>query len=184
MALLLAFIGGRWSSGQYNPSYFVPCDMKEKTTTTTTMATTTPATLPPVSGQQNVQEIVTQCQPKNADHEAALQKEMVDYEKSARFDAKIKEVQGKVGAAVHHVSIEAFLREKVLRPNWSVLELGCAAGVMLQMVQRAYVGGIGAHKQLVGVELVPGWVKFAQEYFKDISIFQGMRQQNTGGGGS
>jgi hypothetical protein len=152
--------------------------MKEKTTT----ATTTPATLPPVSGQQNVQEIVTQCQPKNADQEAALQKEMVDYEKSGRVGGKIKEVQGKVDVALHHVSIDTFLREKVLRPNWSVLELGCAAGAMLQMVQRAYVGGIGAHKELVGVELVPGWVRFAQEYFKDINIFQGMRQQNTGGG--
>jgi hypothetical protein len=137
-----------------------------------------------VSGEQNVQEIGTQCQPKNADQEAGLQKEMVDYKKSGRSKSKIREVQGRDGVAILHVSIDTFLREKVLRPNWSVLELGCAADAMLQMVQRAYVGGIGAHKELVGVELVPGWVKFGQEYFKDISIFQGMRQQNTGGGGS
>jgi hypothetical protein len=55
---------------------------------------------------------------------------------------------------------------------------------MLQMVQQGYVGGIGVHNELIEVELIPGWVKFAQEYFKDISIFQDMQQQNMGGGGS
>jgi hypothetical protein len=54
------------------------------------------------------------------------------------------------------------------------LELGCAAGMMLKMAQTAYKDGLGQHKELVGVELVTGWVKWAQMYFtKDIQIFEG-----------
>ena len=54
-----------------------------------------------------------------------------------------------------------------------MLELGCATGMVLQMVQRAYTQLGYEHKELVGVELVTGWVKFAQSYHKEIKIFEG-----------
>ena len=122
------------------------------------------------------------CEPVTDEDKSFLKKEIADYEKSKRFTDKLKEVRGTARVAAHHAAIDKFLKEKVLRPGWSVLELGCAAGAMLQMVQRAYDGGtsnggkgIGQHKEMVGVELVTGWVKFAQEYFKDkgIDVFEG-----------
>jgi 2-polyprenyl-3-methyl-5-hydroxy-6-metoxy-1,4-benzoquinol methylase len=122
----------------------------------------------------NVQEAVTVCIPITPEQKAALSKEISDYEKSSRFTLKVKEVQGKERVAQHHIAINKYLKEKVLQPGWSVLELGCAAGMMLKMVQEAYEsGGIGAHQELVGVELVTGWVKFAQSYHKSIKVFEG-----------
>jgi SAM-dependent methyltransferase len=115
------------------------------------------------------------CEPITLEDKALLKKEISDYEKSQRFRDKLKEVRGEMKVAAHHASIDHFLKEKVLRPGWSVLELGCAAGAMLQMVQRQYEGGIGEHGAMVGVELVTGWVRFAQNYFanKGIDVFQG-----------
>jgi cyclopropane fatty-acyl-phospholipid synthase-like methyltransferase len=94
-----------------------------------------------------------------------LEQEISDYEKSSRFQDKILEVRGELDAAIHHKAIDAYLREKVLQPNWSVLELGCAAGKMIAMVESWYNTQNHPHKELVGVELVPGWVDFAKSYF-------------------
>jgi hypothetical protein len=121
----------------------------------------------------NVQEAVTECIPITSGQKAALQKEISDYEKSTKFTLKVREVQGTEPVAKHHIAINKYLKEKVLQPGWSVLELGCAAGMMLKMVQQAYDSGIGAHKELVGVELVTGWVKFAQSHHKEIKVFKG-----------
>jgi hypothetical protein len=121
----------------------------------------------------NVQEAVTTCTPITPEQTTALKSEINDYEKSKRFRRKIQEVKGSFKVAVHHVAIEKYLREKVLEPGWSVLELGCAAGMMLQMVKRAYAKAGSEHKELVGVELVTGWVNFAQSYYKDIKVFEG-----------
>jgi cyclopropane fatty-acyl-phospholipid synthase-like methyltransferase len=96
-----------------------------------------------------------------------LKKEIADYEKSSRFQAKIKEVRGELDVAIHHKAIDTYLREKVLQPNWSVLELGCAAGKMISMVESWYNTENHPHRELVGVELVPGWVDFAKSYFPD-----------------
>jgi phospholipid N-methyltransferase len=62
---------------------------------------------------------------------------------------------------------------KILQPGWYVLELGCATGMMLQMVQRAYTQLGTEHKELASVELVTGWVKFAHSYHKEIKVFEG-----------
>jgi 2-polyprenyl-3-methyl-5-hydroxy-6-metoxy-1,4-benzoquinol methylase len=121
----------------------------------------------------NVQEAVTVCIPITSVQKSALQKEIRDYEKSKRFTDKVNEVKGTQKVGPIHLAIEKFLKENVLQPDWSVLELGCAAGMMLKLVQQAYQGGIGAHKELVGVELVTGWVKFAQSYHNDIKVFEG-----------
>lgn len=143
----------------------------------------TPSMRPTVSNEDqngflvvgSMEQIVSQCLPITTRENEELRAEILHYEKSQRFHDKIAEVRGSAGVAAHHKSIDAFLKSKVLRPGWSVLELGCAAGAMLQMVKRAYEDGIGEHKEFVGVELVTGWVKFAQEYFADkgIHVFEG-----------
>ena len=121
----------------------------------------------------NVQEAVTVCTPITPEQTAALKSEIRDYEASKRFTDKLDEVQGKTPVAAHHVAIEKYLREKVLQEGWSVLELGCAAGMMLQLVKQGYEKAGNKHKEFVGVELVTGWVKFAQAHHTDIQIFEG-----------
>jgi hypothetical protein len=133
----------------------------------------------------NVQEAVTVCIPITLNQKAALQKEIKDYEASEKFMLKIDEVKGldrenphdisidKYRVNPHHISIDKYLREKVLQPDWSILELGCAAGMMLRMVKQAYDDVNIAHKELIGVELVTGWVTFAQSYHKDIKVYEG-----------
>jgi SAM-dependent methyltransferase len=121
----------------------------------------------------NVQEVVTACTPITQEQTEALKSEIADYEKSRKFQIKILEVQDKRKAAASYVAIEKYLRENVLEAGWSILELGCAAGMMLQMVKRAYEKVGSEHKELVGVELVTGWVTFAQSYFTDIQVFEG-----------
>jgi len=116
---------------------------------------------------------VTKCLPITKAQTDALQQEIKDYEGSQRFNAKVKEVKGITNVVARHKAINKYLSEKVLQPGWSVLELGCAAGMMLKMVDRAYEAGIGAHEDLVGLELVTGWVKFAQSYHKEIKTFEG-----------
>jgi len=64
-----------------------------------------------------------------------------------------------------------FIKE-YLDPGMNILDLGAAAGYMLQQVYEAYdeldrLKGTKKGK-FVGVELTTGWVKFAQDYFKDI----------------
>jgi hypothetical protein len=121
----------------------------------------------------NVQEVVTACTPISPEQSEGLKAEINAYEKSIRFQIKILEVQDKYEVAAHHVAIAKYLRENVLEAGWSILELGCAAGMMLQMVKRAYAAAGIEHKELVGVELVTGWVTFAQSYFTDIQVFEG-----------
>mmetsp|Transcript_7498 Transcript_7498/g.21910 ORF Transcript_7498/g.21910 Transcript_7498/m.21910 type:complete len:340 (-) Transcript_7498:115-1134(-) len=128
---------------------------------------------PPPIG--DLEKIVAQCKPITEEERQGLQREIRDYEGQTRFHQKIQEVEGKRKTDAHHVAIDKYLKERVLRPGWSVLELGCAAGTMLQMVKRAYAAGIGDHGDFVGVELVTGWVRFAEKYFADkgISVFEG-----------
>ena len=113
------------------------------------------------------------CTPITQEQQANLKREILDYEKSQKFRGKIGEVQKRVKVAAHHKAIDLYLRSRVLQPRWrSILELGCAAGKMLHMVQEAYqkeprlmAGKQGGPSSMVGVELVTGWVKFAQSYF-------------------
>jgi hypothetical protein len=102
-----------------------------------------------------------------------LKAEAAHYEKIKKFKAKIREAKGEAPVASPHASVIKFLSEKMLDPGMSILELGCAAGVMLKLVKQAYVDGIGGYGDLVGVELVQGWVDFARSYFTDIKVFQG-----------
>lgn len=80
------------------------------------------------------------------------------------------ECKGEDKVAPHHKAILLYLKEKVLQKGWSVLDLGAAAGGMLRMVIDAYNQEKrlkGKRGKFQGVELVPGWVKFASEYFSD-----------------
>jgi len=122
-----------------------------------------------------IQAAVTKCDPITDKEKATLQSEIEDYQKSEKFLSKIREAKGEVELGAHHKAIMKYLKEKVLQPKWSILDLGCAAGAMLKAVKQAYEEdfGIGSHNHLVGIELTTGWVKFAQGYYKDISIYEG-----------
>ena len=106
-----------------------------------------------------------------------LKEEIEDYEKSSKFQDKIEEVKGENKVAIHHVAINNYLQEKLLQPNWSILELGCATGKMIHMVESYYKESNHPYKDMVGIELVPGWVRFAQSYYpsieSEIQIYEG-----------
>mgnify|MGYP006130336839 FL=1 len=112
------------------------------------------------------------CEPVSAAQTAELRAEIKDYERSKRFKEKIKEARGVVPLAATHVSIMAYLKT-VLEPNWSVIELGCAAGVMLRLVKELYDERNMPLKHIAGVELVPGWVRESKTYLDDIYIQEG-----------
>mmetsp|Transcript_17242 Transcript_17242/g.35516 ORF Transcript_17242/g.35516 Transcript_17242/m.35516 type:complete len:236 (+) Transcript_17242:257-964(+) len=86
-----------------------------------------------------------------------------------RFQHKIKEARGEADLDTHHVAILKYLKENVLQPGWSVLELGCAAGGVLNAVRKLYKSdpylSSSSHGNFFGVELVTGWVDFAKEHF-------------------
>jgi SAM-dependent methyltransferase len=172
----VCFVAGYVYSSVSGPSADPTAYLQTMASITTTVSSA-PVIKTLSSGQSkptgDVQADVTKCLPITKAQTDALQHEIKDYEDSKRFNEKVEEVKGMVGVALHHTAIDKYLREKVLQPGWSVLELGCAAGMMLQMVDRAYEAGIGTHGELVGVELVTGWVKFAQSYHKKIKIFEG-----------
>ena len=138
--------------------------------------------VPDSNEAQHVYNIVQMCKSKNPKDEEQLSKEIEEYEKNWRFQSKIREVKGEEQLAAHHQGIIKYLKDGVLEPNWSILELGCAAGGMLREVQKAYDEPNGnlssSYKDLVGVELVTGWVKWAQEYYptlggNHIHIYEG-----------
>lgn len=116
---------------------------------------------------------VSDCLPISLEEKVSLRNEIAEYEKSTKFKNKIAEVLGEISPGAHHVAIAKYLINNVLQPGWSILELGCAAGMMLQMVQHAYKAGLGNHGKLVGVELVKGWVDFAQRHHHDMSVYEG-----------
>jgi len=102
-----------------------------------------------------------------------IAKEISAYEKSSKFESKIQEAKGEKPPGSTHLAIQKYLAELVLEPGWSILELGCAAGGMLRLVQQSYFTHIGNYKRMAGVELVHGWVERAPGYMSDIPIFQG-----------
>ena len=126
-----------------------------------------------VFNDTNAMQFVRSCEAKTKDERDKLVAEIQKYEKSTKFFEKIREAKGEIGATAGHKGIVTYLREKILQPGWSVLELGCAAGGMLRFVQDYYHTQSFPHGSLVGVELVTGWVNFAQTYYKDIKIYEG-----------
>jgi len=104
-----------------------------------------------------------------------LAQEISDYESMQKFQDKIDEVNGTAAMALHHVAIRDYLYSKILVPGWSVLELGCAAGMMLKTAREWYTKNGHSHGAFVGLELVTGWVNFARDYFNptEISIHEG-----------
>ena len=101
-----------------------------------------------------------------------LRAEIRSYERSKRFMQKIEEAKGTAPLSTTHASIIRYLKT-VLEPNWSVIELGCAAGVMLRLVKELYEEREMSLKYIAGVELVPGWVRESRTYLDDIDVFEG-----------
>jgi hypothetical protein len=114
-----------------------------------------------------------QCQPKTEHKVEMLKKEIAEYEAHRKFSGKIKEAKGEAEVGAHHVAIIQFLKEYVLEDKMSIMELGCAAGSILRMTRDVYKDMNRPHGDLVGVELVTGWVEWAQGHFTDLKIFEG-----------
>jgi len=137
---------------------------------TSTIPTVAKTTLNNPNDEQSMEWIVHQCQARTNQDMAHLKKEISDYEKSSKFQAKINEVKG--GSITEgRENMLDFIKE-YLDPGMNILDLGAAAGIMLQKIHRAYdeidrLKGTNKGK-FVGVELTTGWVKFAQDYFKNI----------------
>jgi SAM-dependent methyltransferase len=101
-----------------------------------------------------------------------LQAEIKHYEVSQKFKDKIEEARGTQSLAATHVSIISYLKT-VLEPDWSVIELGCAAGVMLRLVKELYEERDMPLTHIAGVELVSGWVRESKTYLDNIDIHEG-----------
>jgi 2-polyprenyl-3-methyl-5-hydroxy-6-metoxy-1,4-benzoquinol methylase len=143
-------------------------DVESSTPFITQIATSTTAANNNSLERETIEDIVNKCFPKSAEEEEELKNEIKHYEKSSKFKAKIKETQGEAVLAAHHISIIKYLKENVLEEGWSVLDLGAAAGGMLQAVLTAYdeVPSLkGSRGRFQGIELTTGWVEFASKYF-------------------
>lgn len=129
------------------------------------------------STSQGRTDVDLRCIPLSDLQRDRLRQEIRDYEQSEKFTDKIKELRGEAPIAAHHASIRSYLQDRVLDPGWSVLELGCAAGMMLNVAYEWFKSNNHTYGDLVGVELVTGWVKSSQKYFADtknpIKVFEG-----------
>ena len=112
------------------------------------------------------------CLRRTDDEIRELKREAHDYQRSKRFQAKIKEAKGLSPLVATHVSIKDFLTD-IIEPKWSVIELGCAAGVMLRVLKEIYADVGIQIGRTVGVELVPGWVQEARGLFPDTEFVEG-----------
>jgi len=125
-----------------------------------------------------IESLVTQCFPTSEEEKNQLKEEIKEYEKDWRFEHKITEAKGEADLDTHHKAIVKYLKENVLEPGWSILELGCAAGGVLNAVRKEYENdpklSLLPRGNFAGVELVTGWVNFAKEHFKgDIKFVEG-----------
>lgn len=122
--------------------------------------------------------VFPECVEKTLDETAELQKEIEDYEKSEKFFNKITEVKGGAKISSVHSAIVDYVTSNILKPGFSVLELGAAAGVIIGRIFDAY-NKIDELRKLPrgrfqGVELVDGWVAFANQHFAgNISFVKG-----------
>ena len=71
------------------------------------------------------------------------------------------------------MSIKDFLTD-IIEPKWFIIELGCAAGVMLRVLKEIYADVGIQIGRTVGVELVHGWVQ-ARGLFPDTELCGGRR---------
>ena len=126
------------------------------------------------------------CKPMSAQDQAILQSMITSQEHSAKFHLELSEARGAIPLEAHHVGILSYLTNNVLRPNWSILDLGCGAGTVLSEVQKHYERtnpNFGAAEfdpllqgqVLVGVEVVGGWVNEMADELKGrgIDMYQG-----------
>jgi SAM-dependent methyltransferase len=94
-----------------------------------------------------------------------LIREGVAYETDKRFQMKIREANMPLGQIkdLRYHSILGYLKKNVMVKGQSVLDLGCAAGAILKLMGKMYDKFFGGHSHFGGIELTPGWVKFAKE---------------------
>jgi 2-polyprenyl-3-methyl-5-hydroxy-6-metoxy-1,4-benzoquinol methylase len=106
------------------------------------------------------------CHKLTEGEKAELVKEVSAYEADDRFVRKIREAKGELELDTRGLACVRFLEQNVLVPGQSVLDLGSAAGAVLDSV-RLILAANGGQGRMVGVELVGGWVKAAKDVFGD-----------------
>ena len=102
-----------------------------------------------------------------ANYAEKLAEEAIHYEQSRKFMNKIKELHGKIPVdwEVGRIGEIAYALRALIRPGVtsSILELGCASG-MITLWSERLAGSSGSKVDVMGVELVPGWVKAAARF--------------------
>lgn len=136
------------------------------------------------SKMTDLAEFVSSCHPLTPQEQSDLQSQITTSEHSATFHLQIAEARGAIPQEAEHVGILTYLTNHVLRPQWSILELGCGAGTLISELQKFYErtspapGGFDPLLQsqvFVGVELVGGWVNEMANELKGrgIDMYQG-----------
>ncbi|KAI8114348.1 hypothetical protein M9434_002474 [Picochlorum sp. BPE23] len=97
-------------------------------------------------------------------------KEAASYEESDRFLRKIDEAKGLKDFDSRGLSCIEFLKQNILTAGQSVLDLGSAAGAALRHI-KSILDAFGGHGRMVGVDIVPGWIKAGSEIFEDIEFY-------------
>ena len=130
---------------------------------------------------------MSSCRPITPQEQTQLQSKIASYEQSLKFQVQISEARGDIPLEAQHGGILTYLTNNVLRPQWSILELGCGAGTVLSEVQKYYektsVGPatnaefdpLLQAQAFVGVELVDGFIKEMTDELKGrgIDLYQG-----------
>jgi SAM-dependent methyltransferase len=127
---------------------------------------TSPTVLPAATALPAATEIVPKCKALTQSEHAALVKEAASYAHSTKYRVKIKEARGERRPDARHFAIMDLLKQRVLAPGQSVLDLGCAAGAMLRQLHAAFQERhSGKRGHFAGVELTPGWTRSAASIF-------------------
>ena len=136
----------------------------------------------------NAAHSMSTCKTMSPQEETELQVMINSQEHSAKFHLQLSEARGAIPLEAHHMGILSYLTSHVLRPQWSILDLGCGAGTVLSEIQRHYertnptFGGVAGFdpllqgQVLVGVEVVTGYVNEMADELKrrGIDMYRGM----------
>ena len=147
------------------------------------------ASNPALHNMMHAAKSMSSCSTPTPQEETEMQAMITNLEHSAKFHLQLSEARGAIPLEAHHVGVLAYLTNQVLRPHWSILDLGCGAGTVLSEVQKYYertnpntFGGAAdgfdpllQGQVLVGVEAVGGWVNEMADELKGqgIDMYQG-----------
>jgi trans-aconitate methyltransferase len=105
------------------------------------------------------------------DYKEVLQKEVTSYEGSEKFKNKVAECDGRVEMKWTSGRVGEIynILTKMVKGKKSILDLGCACGGITKKMKTFAPAGV----RMVGVDLVPGWIKVAKAHIADIDFSVG-----------